>query len=89
MNGVVTLPIVAIAVQLLQVTWIKAVPFVPLYQSKVANESALIVLILVLLLLFDTTGEMLAFKQPTNNNDNKIRYIGFIVEYFGRLTVAY
>jgi hypothetical protein len=35
------------------------------------------------ILLFEDTGEMLAFKQPVNNKDNKIMYIGFIVEFFG------
>ena len=90
MNGVDTLPIVAIAVQLLQVTWINAVPLVPLNQSKAANESVLMVLIvLVLLMLFEDMGVMLAFVHPISNKDEKIRrYMGFIVQYLGRLMVA-
>ncbi len=43
------------------------------------NVSALIVPVL----LFGDTGAMLAFKQPVNNKHDKIKYIGFIVEFFG------
>jgi hypothetical protein len=64
------------AVQLLQVTCIIAVPVVPLYQSKVFVVSTLVALTLVV----GDTGAMPAFKQPVNSTDNKIKYIGFIVQ---------